>query len=51
MSTTSDPWLERWLPLIGERAANLPILELGCGGGRDTEVLAAAGRRVVGVDL
>jgi SAM-dependent methyltransferase len=49
--TTSDPWLDRWLKLIGERAAGLPILELGCGGGRDTEVLAAAGHRVVGVDL
>jgi SAM-dependent methyltransferase len=49
--TTSDPWLDRWLPLISERAAGLPILELGCGGGRDSEVLAAAGHRVVGVDL
>jgi SAM-dependent methyltransferase len=49
--TTSDPWLDRWLSLIGERTAGLPILELGCGGGRDTEFLAAAGHRVVGVDL
>ncbi len=49
--TTSDPWLDRWLSLIGERTAGLPILELGCGGGRDSEVLAAAGHRVVGVDL
>jgi SAM-dependent methyltransferase len=46
-----DPWLARWLPLIGERAAGLPVLELGCGGGRDSEVLAAAGHQVVGVDL
>ena len=38
-----DPWLARWLPLIGERAASLPVLELGCGGGRDSEVLVAAG--------
>ena len=46
-----DPWLERWLPLIGERTAGVPILELGCGSGRDTEVLAGAGHHVVGVDL
>jgi SAM-dependent methyltransferase len=49
--TTKDPWLARWLKLIGERAGGLSVLELGCGGGRDTEVLAAAGHRVVAVDL
>jgi SAM-dependent methyltransferase len=49
--TTKDPWLARWLKLIGERAAGLSVLELGCGGGRDSAVLAAAGHRVVGVDL
>jgi len=48
--TTSDPWLERWLDMIGKRTADLPILELGCGGGRDSEVLAAAGHRVIGID-
>jgi SAM-dependent methyltransferase len=37
--------------LIGERAAGLAVFELGCGGGRDSEVLAAAGHEVVGVDL
>jgi SAM-dependent methyltransferase len=37
--------------LIGERAAARPILELGCGGGRDSESLVAAGHRVVGIDL
>ena len=46
----TDPWLERWLPLLDGRAAGLPILELGCGGGRDSEVLVAAGHRLVGVD-
>ena len=51
LPTTNDPWLARWLKLIGERAGGLPVLELGCGGGRDTEVLAAAGHRVVAVDL
>jgi len=50
-ATAGDRWLDRWLPLVGERAAGLPILELGCGSGRDSEVLAAAGHRVVGVDL
>jgi SAM-dependent methyltransferase len=49
--TTDDRWLDRWLSLIGERTAGLPILELGCGGGRDSEILAAAGHRVVGIDL
>ena len=46
-----DPWLARWLDLIAERAAGLPLLELGCGGGRDTEVLVAAGHHVVAIDL
>jgi SAM-dependent methyltransferase len=48
---TSDAWLERWLPLIGERASGLAVLEVGCGGGRDTEVLVSAGHRVVAIDL
>jgi SAM-dependent methyltransferase len=51
LPTTRDPWLERWLALIGEKAGGAPILELGCGGGRDSATLAAAGHRVVGVDL
>jgi SAM-dependent methyltransferase len=48
---TRDPWLARWLDLIAERAAGLPVLELGCGGGRDTAVLVEAGHRVVAIDL
>ena len=51
LPTTDDPWLARWLKLIGERAGGLPVLELGCGGGRDTEVLAGAGHRVAAIDL
>ena len=48
---TDDLWLERWLPLIASKAEGSPILELGCGSGRDTQVLADVGHRVVGVDL
>lgn len=47
----TDPWLDRWLKLIAERAAGRPILELGCGGGRDSSTLAAAGHAVIGNDL
>ncbi|MCC8428893.1 class I SAM-dependent methyltransferase [Reyranella aquatilis] len=46
-----DPWLARWLPLLAERAGGRPVLELGCGGGRDTATLAEAGHRVIGVEL
>ena len=46
-----DPWLEHWLPLVASKVGDLPVLELGCGSGRDTQVLATAGHRVVGVDL
>lgn len=49
--TDTDPWLDRWLPLIAERAAGQAILELGCGGGRDSGTLAAAGHSIVGIDL
>ena len=46
-----DPWLERWLPLAAGRAGAMPVLELGCGGGRDTATLLRAGLRVVAIDL
>lgn len=46
-----DAWLERWLPLLQERAKGGIILELGCGEGRDTEVLVRAGHRVIALDL
>lgn len=46
-----DPWLERWMPLIRERAGPGPVLELGCGTGRDTATLAEAGLQVVALDL
>jgi SAM-dependent methyltransferase len=47
----TDPWLEPWLRLVGERVGTQPILELGCGSGIDTSTLEAAGHRVVAVDL
>ena len=47
----SDPWLNRWLPLIGERARASPILELGCGEGEDTAILTGAGHRVIAIEL
>lgn len=43
-----DPWLERWLPLL--RRSDGPVLELGCGDGRDTATLVAAGCTVVASD-
>ena len=45
-----DPWLQRWLPLIATRAGSLPILELGCGAGRDSAVLAEQGHAIIGLD-
>jgi SAM-dependent methyltransferase len=51
MADTNDgDWLQRWLPLIADRVGASPVLELGCGIGTDTKVLAAAGHRVVAVD-
>ena len=47
----ADPWLERWLPQVLERAGNDPVLEIGCGYGDDTAVLARAGLSVVAFDL
>jgi SAM-dependent methyltransferase len=49
-SSSADPWLQRWLPLLRERACNRPILELGCGAGADTETLLAAGFNVIAID-
>jgi SAM-dependent methyltransferase len=45
-----DPWLDRWLPLIAHHATGDPILELGCGAGRDSATLVAAGHEVIGLD-
>ena len=47
----SDPWLDPWLPLLKERAGAGRVLEIGCGHGEDTAVLAAAGLKVHAFDL
>jgi hypothetical protein len=39
MTDLKDPWLQPWLALVRERAGNAPVLELGCGSGRDTATL------------
>lgn len=46
-----DPWLERWLNILKERACDIPILEIGCGQGADTATLVSAGFRVHAFDL
>jgi SAM-dependent methyltransferase len=51
LSEPADRWLEPWLALIAARTDGRPILELGSGAGRDTEVLTGAGHSVVALDL
>lgn len=48
--TETDRWLEPWLETVRQRSGQMPVLELGCGSGRDSAVLAAGGVRVVGLD-
>lgn len=48
---TSDPWLNRWLPLLKERAKTGVVLEIGCGSGTDTATLADLGLTVHAFDL
>lgn len=45
-----DPWLDAWLPALRGQAALGPVLELGCGTGRDTRTLVDAGCRVTAID-
>jgi SAM-dependent methyltransferase len=46
-----DPWLERWLPLITDKAGTGSVFEIGCGYGDDTATLVMAGLGVVAIDL
>lgn len=47
----NDPWLDKWLALIREKSAGGPVLELGCGGGRDTVDLLSAVPCVIATDI
>jgi len=47
----SDPWLEKRLELIQKKSAGGLVLELGCGSGRDTVDLLAAGCKVIAMDI
>jgi SAM-dependent methyltransferase len=47
----SDPWLQRWLSLAVSHAGEGPVLEIGCGHGDDTAVLANASLKVTAFDL
>lgn len=47
----SDPWLNRWMPLVVERSGHAPLLEIGCGYGDDTLTLKKAGLDVIAFDL
>lgn len=51
LDVSADPWLQNWIQLLRDRAGAAPILELGCGIGKDTAILVEAGFRVVAVDL
>ena len=48
---SADPWLKKWLLLIKQKSKSGHILELGCGDGRDTNILLSAGCKVIGADL
>lgn len=50
VSDECDRWLERWRDVL-ERAKNGAVLELGCGGGRDSRFLTDLGLTVVAGDL
>ena len=49
VSDHEDLWLERWKTVL-EASRTGSVLELGCGGGRDTRFLTALGLRVIAAD-
>lgn len=51
LDVSADPWLQNWIQLLRDHAGATPILELGCGIGKDTAILVEAEFHVVAVDL
>ncbi|HEX2738915.1 MAG TPA: class I SAM-dependent methyltransferase [Rubrobacter sp.] len=47
---SEDAWLERWQVML-ETSREIPILELGCGGGHDAAFLTEIGFAVIATDL
>jgi SAM-dependent methyltransferase len=47
----NDPWLDKWLTLLREKAAGGYVLELGCGWGQDTTDLLTTGCPVIATDI
>lgn len=47
-ATAPSPWVERFAGILPREA---PVLDLACGGGRHTRLLAAAGHPVTAVDI
>jgi SAM-dependent methyltransferase len=47
----TDPWLDKWLETLRKKSAGGYVLELGCGEGRDTADLLAAGLNVIAMDI
>ena len=46
-----DRWLEQWLPKLRHAATALPVLELGCDTGTDTQWLVERNFQVVATDI
>ena len=52
MSTKRDDrWLDDWLTLMAGHAAGRPVLELGCGSGRDSRYLSNNGFSILALDI
>ena len=49
VSDHDDPWLEPWISTL-ESSRGGTLLELGCGGGRDTRFLTSLGLKVIAGD-